>query len=287
MITSERRTSLKSFSWTTALRARHVALPAEHGSWIFLFTPFLIGLVTGGLRPASLLLVVAVLAGFLVRQPITMAVKVYAGRRPKRDMAAIVFWLAIYSLAGLAAVIALGALGDGFILWLALPALPVFAWHLWLVRRRAERRQLWVEMTASGVLALAAPAAYWVGQGQVSTVGWLLWGLCWLQVAGTILYAYLRLEQRALKQAPTWSETMGMARPAVLYHLAALLLVVGLSFSQKVPRLLPFAYLIQLLEVVWGMIHPAVGVKPKMIGFHQLTISLIFTFAFIATWLLA
>lgn len=80
---------------------------------------------------------------------------------------------------------------------------------------------------------------------------------------------------------------MGMARPAVLYHLAALLLVVGLSFSQKVPRLLPFAYLIQLLEVVWGMIHPAVGVKPKMIGFRQLAISLIFTLEFIATWLLA
>ncbi len=285
MYPSEGRTSPKYFSWSAAIRARSIALPSDHRSWIFLFSPLLIGLVTGGVRPVSPLLITAALAGFLIRQPMTMAVKVYAGRRPKRDLPVILLWTTIYSLFGVAAVIALAALGNGYLIWLALPAIPVFAWHLWLVRWRRERRQLWVEMIASGVLALAAPAAYWVGKGQMSEIGWLLWGLCWLQIAGTILYAYLRLEQRVLKQKPTWKETFTMARTALFFHLAAFLLVAGFAFGQWVPRLLPLAYLIQLIEVVWGMTHPAVGIKPKIIGFRQLVISLIFTVCFIGIWI--
>ena len=273
------------FSWSAALKARHIALPAEHGAWVFLFSPLIIGLVLGGLRPASLLLVAAALAAFLIRQPVTMAVKVLAGRRPRRELPGIALWLAVYGLVGLAAVIGLAALGYGYLLWLAIPAAPVFAWHLWLVGRRAERRQMLVEIVASGVLALAAPAAYWVGKGQVDSTGWLLWGLCWAQVAGTILYAYLRLDQRALECMPAWNETVRMARPALLYNLALLLAVIGLAYAQSVPQLLPLAFAIQPAEVVWGMVRPAVKMKPKVIGIRQLIVSILFTAAFILAWL--
>lgn len=280
----------RSFSWQAALRARHIALPSEHGAWVFLLSPLAIGLSIGGLRPASLLLILAALAGFLIRQPVMMAVKVHAGRRPRQEIGNIAFWLLVYGLAGLGAVIALLAAGHGLLLWLALPALPVFAWHLWLVRQRAERRQMLIEIAASGVLALAAPAAYWVGRGQVNVAaaeftGWLLWVLAWLQVAGTILYVYLRLEQRACKQLPAFRETIVMARGAFLYNLAVFFLALGLAFAQVVPPLLPLAFLIQPVEVGWGAAHPAVGVKPKIIGIRQLIISCLFTLCFILAWL--
>lgn len=276
--------SLKPFHLSEALRARHIALPAEHGAWVFLLSPLVIGLATGGIRPASLLLVAALLSAFLIRQPVTMAVKVFSGRRPKSELTNIGFWLVLYGLIAAASGAGLVGIGYGYIFWLALPAVPVFAWHLWLVGRRAERRQMLVEIAGSGVLALAAPAAYWLGQGQVDVRGWLLWGLAWLQVSGTILYAYLRLEQRQLKQAPSQSESLRMARPAFVYNIAALLLVAGLAAGQFVSALLPLAYLIQPLEVVWGTIHPAVGVKPKAIGIRQLVISVLFTLVFILFW---
>jgi hypothetical protein len=277
-------TATPSFSWSAALRARHIALPNEHGAWVFLFSPLLIGLFAGGFRPESLLLVLAVLSAFLVRQPVTMAVKVAAGRRPRRELTNIAFWLSAYGLAGLAAFAGLVAAGHGYLAWLALPAVPVFAWHLWLVGRRAERRQMLVEMVASGVLALGAPAAYWVGRGQVDAAGWLLWGLVWLQVAGTILYAYLRLEQRALDHRPVWRESVTLARPALIYNTALFLLVVSLAAGEVVPALLPLAFAVQPLEVVWGAAHPAVGVKPKVIGIRQLVVSTLFTLVFILTW---
>jgi hypothetical protein len=66
------------------LMRRHVALPADHGSWVFLCSPLLIGLAAGGRwTVVSVYLVVAALAGFLIRQPLTIAVKIYSGRRAR------------------------------------------------------------------------------------------------------------------------------------------------------------------------------------------------------------
>lgn len=274
----------KPFSLRTALRARQAALPNEHGAWVFLLSPLAIGLAAGGVRPASLLLVLAALAAFLARQPVTLAIKVLSGRRPRRELAPAALWLGIYGLVGLAAAGALVGLGYGYLLWLLLPAIPVFAWHLWLVGRRAERRQMLVEIVASGVLALGAPAAYWVGRGQADPAGWLLWGLAWLQVAGTILHAYLRLEQRSLKQMPARGEALRMGRPALVYNLAALVGVTVLALARAVSPLLPLAYLIQPLEVAWGILRPAVGVMPKAIGIRQLIVSVLFTVVFIFLW---
>ena len=284
MLPSQPKTSARHSAWPAGFLVRHVALPSDHGSWIFLITPLLIGLALGGLRPASLLLIAALLAAFLLRQPVTLAVKVYAGRRPKRVLPAVLFWSGVYSLAGLAAFAGLVTLGDGYLAWLLLPALPVFAWYLVLVGRRDERRQMLLEILASGVLALAAPAAFWVGQGRVSNMGWLLWGLAWLQVSGSILYAYLRLAQRVLNQPPSWHQTWAMSRLALFANLALFLLSLGLASGHITPRWLPIAFLIQPLEVLWGMTHPAVGAKPTAIGIRQLIISLAFTLAFILAW---
>ena len=242
------------------------------------------GLAAGGLGLASVALVVALLAAFLVRQPVTLAVKALSGRRPRSELPNAAFWLVVYAVFGLSGGATLVILGYGFLLWLALPAAPVFAWHLWLVSRRAERRQVAVEIAGAGVLALAAPAALWVGKGQVDPGGWLLWGLAWMQVAGTILYAYMRLEQRALPHLPTLRQSLGLGRNALLYNLAALALVGGLSWAQLVPQGLEWAYLIQPLEVVWGLWHPATGMKPKIIGMRQGIVSLLFTAVFILLW---
>ena len=44
------------------------------------------------------------------------------------------------------------------------------------------------------------------------------------------------------------------------------------------------AYAVQWLETIYGVARPAVGLKPKAIGWRQLTVSILFTVLFIATW---
>lgn len=264
---------------------RHIALPQDHGSWVFLFSPLLIGLFAGGRwTAASALLITAALAAFLIRQPITVAVKAYSGRRSRRDLLPAWFWLAVYAVFGLLSFAGLVSLGFGYLAALAIPGLPVFAWHLVLVSRRQERRQMWVEVLGTGVLALAAPAAYWVGQGSADPLGWLLLVLAWLQSAASIVYAYLRLTQRSLPALPDPATRLRMGFPALAFSAVNLLCVGMLAMAGWVPALLLLPFALQMAETIWGVTHPAVGVKPTRIGVRQLIVSSLFTVLFILTW---
>lgn len=268
-----------------SLLRRHIALPQDHGSWVFILSPLLIGLYAGGtLGPASLSLIVAAMAAFLIRQPVSVAVKAYSGRRPRSDLPAARFWVVAYGAIALLALLSLSRQGFGYILYLAVPGVPVFAWHLYLVSRRAERRRAGVEVLATGVLALTAPAALWVGRGRYDPLGWALWLLVWLQTAASIVYAYLRLEQRELPALPPPAERWQMGRRALLYTTFNVLFSLAVGMSAWLPHLIFLPFLLQWAETLWGITHPAMGWKPTRIGIRQLIVSTLWTLLFMLTW---
>jgi hypothetical protein len=269
----------------TSYFRKQIFLPQDHGSWVFIFSPLLIGLFAGArFTLASLSLTVASIAAFLIRQPITVAVKAYSGRRPKSDLTAAGLWIIVYGIILLIALTGLFRAGFGYLLILAIPGLPVFAWHLWLVSRREERRQVNMEILATGVLSLAAPAAYWVGIGQYDPAGWWLWILVWLQTAASIVYAYLRLEQRELAQIPERSALWKMGLRAFLYTTFNLVLTLLLGLLSILPRFIFIPYLVQWAETIWGIFHPAIKWKPTRIGIRQLIVSTLWTILFILFW---
>ncbi len=151
------------------------------------------------------------------------------------------------------------SLGDGYVTYLAVPGLLVFAWHLWLVVRREERKQVGVELLATGVLSLAAPGAYWVGLGHYGASGWWLWLLTWLQSAASILYAYLRLEQRLLPSVPPRRIQWSMAVRALAFTSFNVLFSFAFGLVGQLPRLIFIPYLLQWIESLWGAFHPAIG----------------------------
>ena len=245
----------------------------------------MIGLFAGGrFTLASLSLVIGAVAAFLIRQPITIAVKAYSGRRSKSDLPSARFWIVLYGLIVLGALIGLIHTGFGYLLLLAIAGAPVFAWHLWLVSKREERRQVNVEIIATGALSLAAPAAFWVGIGRYDPAGWWLWVLVWFQSAASIVYAYLRLEQRDQPQGLPRTELWRKGTRAFAYTTFNLLVALVLGLLSVLPRSLFLAYLVQWMETVWGIFHPAVKWKPTRIGIRQLIISTLWTIMFILTW---
>ena len=275
---------------TSILRQR-IYLPQDHGSWVFILSPLLIGLFAGEqFSPASINLIVAAMSAFLLRQPVSVAVKAYAGRRSRADLPAARFWMLVYGTIILVALAGLIVEGYFYILYLAVPGIPVFAWHLYLVSKRAERKQAGVEILATGALSLAAPAAYWIGQGAYDPLGWALWLLTWLQSAASIVYAYLRLEQRASspqgRQAQTQggSERWSIGTRALQYASFNLMLSIGLGWAAWLPQWIFVPYLLQWLETLWGITHPATGWKPTAIGVRQLIVSTLFTILFIVCW---
>lgn len=264
---------------------KHIAIPQDHGSWVFILSPLLIGIVAGeNFNYGSFNLIVASMTAFMLRQPMTVLIKIHAGRRPNNELSAARSWLAIYSVVALTSVIALILEGFHYILYLAIPGAFVFGWHLWLVRKRDERKQLGVEVIATGVLSLTAPAAYWIGVGHYDPTGWWLWILVWMQSSASIVYAYLRLEQRVLKAIPTRQESRKMGFRAALYTTFNFVSTLTLSLLRFLPAFISLPYLLQWTETLWGIFHPAVGWKPTRIGVRQLIVSTMWTALFIFAW---
>lgn len=270
---------------SNSLFIKQIAIPSDHGSWIFLISPLLIGFfAAGNWKPAGFYLILSAGAAFLIRQPVVIMVKSYAGRRTRKDLPAGRFWFSIYGLLGLTGLYLLAQSGYGYVLWLALPGMFVFGWHLYLVRKRDERHRIGVDILAGGALSLAAPAAYWVSIGSPEPTGWWLWLLTWLQTAASIVYAFLRLEQRFLKELPSRQERLRMGKRALIYSGFNLIAVLLCTFLSWLPAWLGLAFAVQFAETVWGTLYPAVGVKPTRIGIRQLIISSVFTIIFILSW---
>lgn len=268
---------------------KQIAIPQDHGSWVFILSPLLVGIFAGGkFNSAIFSLAIAAMSAFMIRQPMTIFVKALSGRRPKTDLPPARFWLLVYGGISALALIVLIMQGFSYVLFLAIPGAPVFAWHLWLVSRRAERKQAGVEVIATGVLSLTAPAAYWVALGGYDSTGWWLWAWTWLQSAASIVYAYLRLEQRELKpdQARGRKDLWLMGNRAFLYtsfNLGASL-ILGWTLPRIIPQFTFVPFLLQWLETIWGITHPSIGWKPTRIGVRQLIVSTIWTILFIVCW---
>jgi hypothetical protein len=264
---------------------KHIAIPQDHGSWVFILSPLLIGVFAGrSFSYATFNLIVAAMAAFMLRQPATVLVKIFSKRRSRDEFVSSIFWMAIYGLIALLTLAALILEGFGYIAYLAVPGVAVFAWHLWLVSKREERRQVNIELIATGVLSLSAPAAYWVGVGRYDPSGWWLWILVWFQTAASIVYAYLRLSQREQAEGPDRSGQWKMGWRAALYTSFNLASVLTLSLLAVLPSLLFIPYLVQWTETMWGITHPATGWKPTRIGIRQLIVSILWTALFIVFW---
>jgi YwiC-like protein len=257
---------------------RQYAVPAEHGSWIWWIGPLLIGVAAAGRADRDLFwLAAGLLAGFLLRQPAIILVKALAGRRPKADVLPAAVWVVGYSVASLAAVIVLATLGHTRVLLFALPGGLVFVWHLGLVWRREERGQMGVEIVGAGVLALAAPAGYIVAGGSSDRTAWLLWVLCWLQTAASILLVYHRLAERRLSEPQPLALRILKARRAFLYHVFNLVIATALALAGWIHGLWCVGFGVMLADLIVAILRPATGARPSQIGLRQLASSTAFT----------
>jgi hypothetical protein len=270
----------------TLLR-KHFILPAEHGAWIWWIGPLAIGVAAAGAWSADVLLLAgAVLASFLLRQPATILVKVRSGRRPSREARPALAWAAVdLALLGLGTA-ALAARGHGGILVLAIPGVAVFAWYLLLVSRREERGQMGVEIVGAGALALAAPAAYWVCGGSNAALPWILWLLCWLQSAASILLVHFRLGYRKRETAPPFRERAREGWRALLYHGFNGALAVALALAGWIPALMAGSFLVMILDAVDAIARPPIGLPPTRIGLRQLVASSLFVVLSVGGFLL-
>jgi hypothetical protein len=263
----------------TSFFRTHYFLPGEHGSWIWWLGPFAIGLGAAGRLQADVLwLLAATLSGFLLRQPVMILVKVLSRRRSRIDFRPALAWSLVYSATGFASAVGLAAAGHGALLLLILPGILLFGWQMWLVRKREDRGRTGTGVLGAGLLALAAPAAYWVSGGRSSTVPWILWVMCWLQSTASILLVYSRLEQRSWNAPASLLARFRSAGGAWMVHFFNAVTAVTLAALGWIPWLSAAGFLLMLIDLAEGTLRPAIGARPTHIGLRQLLASTVFAF---------
>jgi hypothetical protein len=264
---------------------KHIALPQQHGAWALWLGPFAVGIgAAGTIAPGLIWLSVANLGIFLALQPLTIAVKVLSGRKNRTNLAPALTWLGFYGLLGLTGATGLVLLGHGRVLWLGLAVLPVLAWQLRLIAYREERRHMAAEISGAWMLALAAPAAYGVGGGDLRTAA-LLWLLCGLQATAAVVSVYLRLEYRRMAAIPALGERTRLSFRSNLVHALHLGAVIVLAAAGWIPWLAAGAFALMLVEAVHGgLLRPPVGARPAAIGIRQMIGTAVFSALLIAAY---
>lgn len=211
-------------------RAASAPVPREHGAWVMLGMPYLIGVLLGGRAGAVplLLLGVAGTAAFLAQD---IARRFVRGRRPE----GISRWLRIY-----AAVTAVsgGALllvvDDGArIGLLEVGAIAVvlggaLLWGLAQPTRKRFDRSVFGELLAVPALTLAGPAAVVLGRGGLTAEAWALWGLCIAYFGSGVLFVKMLLDFAKRSRRGGRVADSVVARVSIAYHaLLTALLAVG------------------------------------------------------------
>ena len=264
---------------------KHIFLPQDHGSWVFVFSPIIAGFNLGGWGAAQAWIAFSAVAFFLLRQPLTVVVKALSGRRDRRDLPPSILWSSVYGVALISAIVGMILTGQTYVVyWMAAPAVLMLAWQFWMVVNRVERKQRTFEVLSTGLLAFIAAAMVWVKGKPFDTDGFILWLFLFLQAAASIYYAYTRLEQRGWKNLPEIRARWDVSAGTLVFTGCNLIVAAWLGVMGLVGSLLWVAFTVQLLETIYSVNRPAMGFKPTAIGFRQLAVSVVFLALFLVFW---
>jgi hypothetical protein len=250
------------------------AVPPEKGGWLWWIGPFILGVAAApNVDLDAFLLGSALLTAYLFRQPAVLLIRSLRNTKAETDRTAVAFWLLVYTC--------LGAVLSGFLLvrgnyWLiplAVLGTLLLGWNLALLSSGKARRQVWLDESAAAFLALAAPAAYWAGNGTEGKVAGLVWLLSFLQSSGSIVHMLLRLDQRFLPERPKIYEAIRRAVIPLVHHCVNMTVVITLFFLGAVGSGSVLAMGITVAEGMWVCAFPLTKVTPRYLGFRQIAVT--------------
>jgi hypothetical protein len=254
-------------------------MPAEHGSWSWLLVPYFVGLLVAGQWNVTAWLVLSGgLAGFLMRQPATVAMRARAGRGRKADGGPATAWTLLLGAIVLASLAGLLLVDRLDLLWLLLPLALVLVFYLLASRQRqASVRSLSMELAGAVGLATSAPAAYIAATGHLTDTAWVLWALMAAQNGLGVMYVRLRIADtrgRAVKRRPmVWVHGLLLLAAAI----AAILAIIPW------PAVIPFAAF--LARAIWAAARVRPVANIKRFGFSEIAAEVLGGLLVAAGWL--
>ena len=250
---------------------KRLELPKEHGAWVMLYVPFVVGaLVAGSLSWRVLLLLLSITFVFIARESLLAWWRArHRGQDKPEAMRLMLCYFGLASLFG---------------------APLIFVWHLFLLAPmglltalllvlnaeqavRREDRTIGAELLAILGLTLTAPAAYYVARASWEITALWLWALSALYFASSVFYVKLRVHAINPRKE---QESRSVWRRCALYHvfLLAALLVLALMGSLGLLAVIAFAPV--LARTFRHLFKPGERLNLRRIGVLEIIYSLIF-----------
>jgi hypothetical protein len=246
-------------------------LPKEHGAWVMLYVPFVLGVaVAGRVNWPVLLLLLSATAVVISRESLLVYWRARArGRDAAESGRTLLLYLALTAAFGSPLILA-------FELFWLIPLGVIGAALLLINGRQAtrmEERSTMSEIMAIGGLTMTAPAAYYAASGRWEMTALWLWLLSALYMASSVFYIKLRVYRlNPSKQA----EQRQALRSCAFYHS---FLIVALPVLISAGSLSLFAFIAfapALVRTFWGMFAPKTKVNLARAGILEIAYSLIF-----------
>ena len=250
------------------LRKQHI-LPTEHGSWSWFLVPYFVGVgIVGTINVAALLVLLGGLALFLLRQPITIWLRIRQGRGRQSDrpiVKKLTIGLLIIATLCFLGLLVLGLTG---ILVLVIPvALLLLVYGLGSLSKQTSVRNLWMELAGAAGLALMAPAALIAVSGQSSSEVWTVFGLMALQNVLGVFYVRLRIADT--------HERPSSRKVVLLSHILGLTAVFLLTALQLIPPLATIPFIGFLIRAIWVYPQPRPIPNIKKFGFTEVGVEIV------------
>jgi hypothetical protein len=259
---------------------KQLILPTEHGSWSWLLVPYFVGvLVAGTWNLAALLVLVGGLAGFLIRQPASIAMRVRAGRGRKADGPLALTWTLFLGIVALICLVGLMALSRSDLFWLLIPMAVIFVFYLFASRQRtASTRSLWMEVAGAAGLAAMAPTAYVAASGALDGTAWVLWALMAGQNVLGVLYVRLRIGDTHQRPRDV--------RPILWGHGVVLAGVMAAAVAGIVPWLAVVPFTGLTARASWAAVEARPVPDIKRFGFTEIGVEIVGGLLIAAGWLI-
>jgi hypothetical protein len=250
------------------IRLRPIAIPVEHGGWGLVFEPIVLGLL---LAPtlAGLLLSVAATGAFLARHPFKLAVADWRRNRSSRRSVLAGRFAILYLVFSTVALALAVKIGGGDLLLPLLLAAPIVLIQL-TYDSLGSSRALIAELAGSVSIGAVATAIA-IGGDLPRPAAYGLWAILAARTVPTILYLRARLS--LLRHKP--------ASPliAIIIHIIAILIVLGLAWASVVPFLAVAALVILFLRALIGFSRFDKEVTAKQLGLRELCFGAMTVFA--------
>jgi len=251
-----------------------LTIPRQHGAWSVLAAGFILGAIVGGrLGKEGLLLLGALLSGFLARHAVGLLLRPAGSEEQQRKIRRLTLGYVAHAL------LLGGLLVIRYDRWLLVPlgvvALVLALVSLHLERQRQDRTTVGELVNLLG-LSLAIPATAYATSGvfEAATAGW--WTLGLLFFSGSVFHVRYLVRKRRESSGPLAARWRA-GWPSVVYHLAALGVAAGLSALGTLPSLAFLALLPVTVKALGAVVQRREGpLNIRHIGYAELAHTVLF-----------